>query len=196
MTVRRACNDRSLGSNDADIDPHPATLPPTNTIGHTIGHNSLFPAHQFQTKDFRKTFRQIYLRPHHGKTNDQKQKPLLQEKRERSTDANLKTVRANFFTNFYTQTFSQITIGHIYLQNGEFVAQQNADVGFAQVPIVSDQTTARSSRSTGTPWLRSVATSSASAFDRRQSAGVDADSTRAPSCSADTCTLLPRASRG
>ena len=27
------CNDRSLGSNDADIDPHPPTLPPTNTIG-------------------------------------------------------------------------------------------------------------------------------------------------------------------
>ena len=35
------CNDRSLGSNDADIDPHPPTLPPTNTIGH----NSLFPTH-------------------------------------------------------------------------------------------------------------------------------------------------------
>ena len=27
------CNDRSLGSNDADIDLHPPTLPPTNTIG-------------------------------------------------------------------------------------------------------------------------------------------------------------------
>ena len=51
------CNDRSLGSNDAGIDPHPATLPPTNTIGQ----NSFFPAHQFQTKDFRKTFCPIYL---------------------------------------------------------------------------------------------------------------------------------------
>ena len=55
------CNDRSLGSNDAH--PHPATLPPTNTIGHIA---------------------------------DRK--------------------------------------------NGEFVAQRNADVGFAQAPIVSDQT--------------------------------------------------------
>ena len=27
------CNDRSLVSNNADIDPHPTTLPPTNTIG-------------------------------------------------------------------------------------------------------------------------------------------------------------------
>ena len=55
------CNDRSLGSNDAYIDPHPAILPPTNTIG------------------------------------------------------------------------------HIDWKNGEFVAQRNADVGFAQAPIVSDQ---------------------------------------------------------
>ena len=56
------CSDLSLGSNDAYIDRHPATLPPTNTIG------------------------------------------------------------------------------HIDWKNGEFVAQRNADVGFVQAPIVSDQT--------------------------------------------------------
>ena len=32
------------------------------------------------------------------------------------------------------------TIGHIDWKNGEFVAQRNADVGFAQAPMVSDQT--------------------------------------------------------
>ena len=35
-------NDRSFGSNDADIDPHPATLPPTNAVGHIDLQNGEF----------------------------------------------------------------------------------------------------------------------------------------------------------
>ena len=111
--------------------------------------------------------------------------------RERSTDANLKTVRAMpTFSQIFTHSlaFSQITIGHIDLQYGECVAQQNADVGFSQVPIVSDQTieqTLNRHTKIGGARRRQPATGG--------SAEVDADSTRAPLCSADT--LLPRASQ-
>ena len=65
-------------------------------------HNSLFPAHQSQTKYFRKTFRQMYLWPHQlQKTNDKKSNLCCTKKRDCSTDANLKTVRANFLTRLH-----------------------------------------------------------------------------------------------
>ena len=58
------------------------------------------PSHQSQTKDFRQTFRQIYLWPHQlQKRMTRDSNFLLQEKRERSPQGNLKTVRANFLTN-------------------------------------------------------------------------------------------------
>ena len=98
-------NDRSLGSNDAYIDPHPATLPPTNTIG------------------------------------------------------------------------------HIDWKNGEFVAQRNADVGFAQAPIVSDQTIEQT--------FNRPTKISGSIIGVSGSREVVADST--PSCSAET--LLSKASQ-
>ena len=68
----------------------------------TIGYNSLFPAHQSQTKYFRKTFRQMFLWPHQfQKTNDKKSNLCCMKKRDCSTDANMKTVRANFLSRLH-----------------------------------------------------------------------------------------------
>ena len=73
------------------------TIKPNNN-----NNNSVFPAHQSQTKYFRKTFRQMYLWPHQlQKTNDKKSNLCCMKKRDCSTDANLKTVRANFLTRLH-----------------------------------------------------------------------------------------------
>ena len=98
MTVRRATIAALGRTTQISIHIQPPSLLPTRL--------DIIPCSQlqFQTKDFRKRFRQLYLRPHHGKSNA-KLLPLLQEKRERSTDANLKTVRANFLTKFLHTTF-------------------------------------------------------------------------------------------
>ena len=72
------------------------------TSGRQLFYNSLFPAHQSQTKYFRQTFRQMYLWPHQlQKTNDKKSNLRCMKKRDCSTDANLKTVHANFLTRLH-----------------------------------------------------------------------------------------------
>ena len=74
-------------------------------------HNSLFPAHQSQTKYFRKTFRQMFLWPHQlQKTNDKKGNLCCMKKRDCSTDANMKTVfvsscKTNSFFHFLFSFF-------------------------------------------------------------------------------------------
>ena len=65
-------------------------------------HNSLFPAHQSQTKYFRKTFRQMFLWPHQlQKTNDKKSNLCCMKNVNGWTDANMKTVRANFLSRLH-----------------------------------------------------------------------------------------------
>ena len=67
-------------------------------------HNSLFPAHQSQTKYFRKTFRQMFLWPHQlqkKKTNDKKSNLCCMKNVNGWTDANMKTVRANFLSRLH-----------------------------------------------------------------------------------------------
>ena len=86
--------------------------------------NSLFPAHQSQTKYFRKTFRQMYLWPHQlQKTNDKKSNLCCMKKRDCSTDANMKTVRANFLTRlhrtwvWWTRTKKRKLLLHVNSRN-------------------------------------------------------------------------------
>ena len=68
---------------------------------YVLSNNSLFPAHQSQTKYFRKTFRQMFLWPHQlQKTNDKKSNLCCMKKRDCSTDANMKTVR-NVFLKYF-----------------------------------------------------------------------------------------------
>ena len=62
-------------------------------------HNSLFPAHQSQTKYFRKTFRQMYLWPHQlQKTNDKKSNLCCMKKRDCSTEMKLTGVQCQWST--------------------------------------------------------------------------------------------------
>ena len=66
MTVRRATIAVLGRTTQITIHIQPPSLPPTPLDIIPCSQLTM----QFQTKYFRKTFRQIYLRPHHGKTND------------------------------------------------------------------------------------------------------------------------------
>ena len=177
MTVRRAMIAALGRTTQISIHIHPPSLPPTPL--------DIIPCSQLtiqcQTKDFRKTFRQIYLRPHHGKTNDRTGDSNLccKKKRERSTDANLKTVCANFLTNFYAQTFSLITIGILTSKMESLLRSK-----YWRRLCTSAYCLRPNDRPDAQHWgtLRSAATSSASAFDRQCSSG----------CWQHTCTILQR----
>ena len=96
---------------------------------------------QFQTKDFRKTFN--FARFTSGlimaKRMTRNSNLCCKKKRERSTDANLKTVCANFLTNFCAQTFSQITIGILTSKMESWLRSKILTLAVHK-SLVSDQT--------------------------------------------------------